>query len=147
MLVLHACMENFIVMKKYEKLFYPVVFHPEEVGYSTSVPSIDGCFSQGDDMNEAVEMTQDAIGLMLEDYFESGKAVPRPLVPNDHILSEGEFFVMVEFDELSYRKRHENKAIKKTLTIPSWLNHLAEEQGLNFSRILQNALKEELNVQ
>ena len=62
-------------------------------------------------------------------------------------VEEGDFVAMVEFDELDYRKRHENQAVKKTLTIPGWLNHLAEEQGLNFSRVLQNALKRELNVQ
>ena len=50
------------------KVFYPVVFHPEEVGYSVSVPDLDGCFTQGDDMNEAVAMAQEAMGLMLEDY-------------------------------------------------------------------------------
>ena len=127
-----------------EKVFYPVVFHPEDVGFSTFVPDLDGCFSQGDTMNEAVAMTQDAIGLV---YFSAAKPVPAPSLPNAISLEGDDFVVMVEFDELDYRKRHENQAVKKTLTIPGWLNHLAEEQGLNFSRILQNALKRELNVQ
>ena len=98
-------------------------------------------------MSEAVAMTQDAMGLVLEDYFSAAKPVPVPSLPGAIPLEEGDFVAMVEFDELDYRKRHENQAVKKTLTIPGWLNHLAEEQGLNFSRILQNALKRELNVQ
>lgn len=130
-----------------EKVFYPVIFHPEEVGFSTFVPDLDGCFSQGDTMNEAVSMTQEAIGLVLEDYFSAAKPLPAPSLPSSLHLEGDDFVTMVEFDELDYRKRHENQAVKKTLTIPGWLNHLAEEQGLNFSRILQNALKQELNVQ
>lgn len=127
------------------KVFYPVIFHPEDVGFSTSVPDIDGCFSQGDTMNEAVAMTQDAIGLMLEDY-DASQAFPDPSQPGTFHLEDGDFVTMVEFDPIDYRKRHESQAVKKTLTIPGWLNHLAEEQGLNFSRILQNALKQELGV-
>ncbi len=130
-----------------EKVFYPVIFHPEETGFSTFVPDLDGCFSQGDTMNEAVAMTQDAIGLVLEDYFSSAQPIPAPSQPGSLHLEGNDFVAMVEFDELAYRKRHETQAVKKTLTIPSWLNHMAEEQGLNFSRILQNALKRELNVQ
>lgn len=130
-----------------EKVFYPVIFHPEDVGFSTFVPDLDGCFSQGDTMSEAVTMTQDAIGLVLEDYFSAAKPVPQPSQPGTLKLEGDDFVAMVEFDELDYRKRHENQAVKKTLTIPGWLNHMAEEQGLNFSRILQNALKRELNVQ
>lgn len=125
------------------KLYYPVVFHPEEVGYSVSVPDIDGCFSQGDDMNEAVAMVQDAMGLMLEDC----DALPAPSAPGSIALEPGDFVAMVEFDELAYRKRQEQASVKKTLTIPGWLNRLAEEQGVNFSRVLQNALKNELGVQ
>ena len=128
------------------KTYYPVVFHPEEVGYSVYVPDIDGCFSQGDSMNEAVMMIQEAMGLMLEDYYLTSKPLPTPSLPDAIQLDAGDFVTMVEFDELAYRKRHENQAVKKTLTIPGWLNHMAEEQGLNFSRILQTALKNELGV-
>lgn len=130
-----------------ENVFYPVVFHPEETGYSVSVPDIEGCFSQGDTMNEAVYQIQDAIGLMLEDCFKNGAPLPAASEPNQIELEPGEFVAMVAFDELSYRKRHEQQSIKKTLTVPGWLNQLAEEQGINFSRVLQNALKRELGIQ
>ena len=58
----------------------------------------------------------------------------------------GEFIDLVKWDEEEYLKRTDNKAVKKTLSIPSWLNHKAEEKQLNFSRILQRALKEELEL-
>lgn len=129
-----------------QKVFYPVVFHPEEVGYSVSVPDIDGCFTQGDDMNEAVSMAQEAMGLMLEDYFDSDQPFPAPSTPDSIHLEQGEFVAMVEFDELEYRKQRERQAVKKTLSIPGWLNNLAEKAGINFSQVLQEALKQRLGV-
>ena len=65
-------------------IFYPAIFHPEETGYSVEIPDIEGCFTQGDTMDEAVRMAQDAIGLMLEDC----KVCPEPSVPSAlHVLS------------------------------------------------------------
>ena len=121
-------------------VFYPVVFHPEEVGYSVTVPDIEGCFTQGDDMNEAVAMAQDAIGLMLEDC----KTYPKPSNPADIHLEPNEFVAMVPFDEAAYKKKQ--KPVKKTLSIPAWLNRAAEEAHVNFSGVLQEALKAKLNI-
>lgn len=130
-----------------KKLYYPVIFHPEDVGFSTIVPDIEGCFSQGDDMDEAVAMTQDAIGLMLEDIIFANGELPRPSSPKSIAVEDEDFLVMVEFDALAYRKRIQPQAVKKTLTIPAWLNHMAEAQGVNFSNVLQKALKQELHIQ
>ena len=94
-------------------IFYPAIFHPEETGYSVEIPDIEGCFTQGDTMDEAVRMAQDAIGLMLED-----------------------FVVMVPFDIEEYEKRY--RPVKKTLSIPSWLNDAAESAHINFSGVLQD---------
>ena len=121
-------------------VFYPAVFHPEEVGYSVTVPDIEGCFTQGDDMNEAVAMTQDAIGLMLEDC----KVYPTPSNPADFKLQTGEFVVMVQFDAAAYKRQQ--KPVKKTLSIPAWLNEAAEDAHINFSGVLQEALKAKLNL-
>ncbi len=125
------------------KIFYPAIFHPEEVGYSVSVPDIDGCFSEGDTLEEAMDMISDAIGLCLEDC--SGQ-FPSPSNPTNIQHDAGDFVTLIAFDMLLYRKKHDTKAVKKTLTIPSWLNTVAEEQHLNFSGILQEALKEHLHI-
>ena len=67
--------------------------------------------------------------------------------PIKEVNTEGETFAsLVRCDTIEYRKYFDNKAIKKTLTIPNWLNTIAERQGVNFSMILQNALKKELNI-
>ena len=106
------------------------------------VPDIVGCFTQGETINEAVEMAKDAIGLMLEDVNE----YPDASSPAAINLDQGDFVVMVEFDALAYRRKHDKRAVKKTLSIPSWLNEIAIENNINFSGVLQDALKEKLNL-
>lgn len=125
-----------------KKIYYPVIFHPEEIGYSVSVPDIEGCFTQGDSMDEAIEMTQDAIGLMLEDC----ESYPIPSDPASISFDAGDFVVVVPFDMIEYKRRHDSRAVKKTLSLPSWLNEAAEAAHLNFSGILQDALKAKLGL-
>ena len=91
-------------------------------------------------------MTQDAIGLMLEDYIQNNKTLPLPSLPEIKTTKPNDFVVMVEFDTTKYLEKHNNKPIKKTLSIPSWLNILAKQNNINFSKILQKALKRELNI-
>lgn len=126
-------------MRKY---IYPAVFHKEEEGYSVFVPDLPGCFSQGDTLEEAFDMTYDAIGLCLEDLAEP----PAPSEPNQVLCPSGDFTSLIPFDMIEYKKKHENRSVKKTLTIPSWLNSLAEEQHVNFSGLLQEALRQHLGV-
>lgn len=125
------------------KLYYPAIFHPEETGYSVSVPDIDGCFSEGDTLGEAMDMTCDAIGLCLE--MCSGQ-YPTPSDPASIHTDPGDFVSLIPFDLLQYRRKHDTRAVKKTLTIPSWLNVLAEEQHINFSSVLQAALIDQLHL-
>ena len=122
--------------------YYPAIFHPEEVGYLVVVPDIEGCCTQGDTLDEAVEMTQDAIGLMLEGCADLPAASdPARLQPESE-----DFVVVVPFDALAFRRQRNNRAVKKTLSIPSWLNEEAEAAHINFSSVLQEALKKKLNI-
>ena len=130
-----------------KKLFYPAVFHPEDTGYSVFVPDIAGCFSQGDTLEEAVEMISDAIGLCLEEAAAQNEAPPQPSNPKEISCEAEDFVALVEFDWIAYQKKHDNRSVKKTLTIPSWLNTLAEEQHINFSGVLQAALKQQLHLE
>lgn len=121
-------------------IFYPAIFHPEEVGYSVIIPDIEGCFTQGETMDEAVTMAQDAIGLMLEDQ----KVCPKPSLPSALTVDPGDFVAMVPFDMAEYKKKF--KPVKKTLSIPGWLNDAAEAAHINFSGVLQEGLKSELGL-
>ncbi len=124
-------------------LFYPVIFHPEATGYSTSVPDLNGCFSQGDTLEDAFAMVTEAIGL----FLDGGKEPPAASAPDAIRVSAGDFVVVVPFDMLAYQRRHNTKSVKKTLTIPAWLNEAAEAEHVNFSGILQDALKKKLNIE
>ena len=129
------------------RLFYPAIFHPEKVGYSVSVPDLSGCFTQGDTLDEAYEMAFDAIGLCVEDLLENKEKLPKPSLPKDVFHTPDDFVVLVNFSLADYYKKHNSKSVKKTLTIPSWLNAAAEEQHINFSSTLQSALKKQLNME
>lgn len=126
------------------KHFYPAVFHQEDVGYSVFFPDLEGCNTEGNSLEESYQMAFDALGLYLEDTPEN--EYPVKTNPKEIPLEENEFIAIIEFDMLSYKKRHDTKAVKKTLTIPSWLNDLAEENHINFSGLLQTALKEHLGI-
>ncbi len=127
-----------------KKYFYPVVFEPEEVGVSVYVPDIPGCNTQGDSLEQALEMVQEVIGLVLED--KSPDAYPVASNPNDIKLEGKQFVMMVPFDKLAYDRKYNAKAVKKTLSIPSWLNNMALEKNINFSALLKRALLQELGV-
>ena len=126
-------------MKKY----YPAIFTKEDIGFSTAAIDLDGCFSEGDTFEEAYTNTQNAIGL----YLDGCETYPSASDPASVINTVANQFVcVIEFDDKEYKKRNSSKSVKKTLTIPEWLNKEAEKQHINFSGVLQEALKTKLNI-
>ena len=128
------------------KYVYPAIFTEDEDGYSVRFPDVDGCFTSGRSLQEALEMAEDALCLMLYDMEESGEAIPVASGVNNVQTEPGEFVSLIGCDTLAYRKRYGSKAVKKTLSIPSWLNEAAEKAGVNFSNVLQDALKQQLHL-
>lgn len=127
------------------KYVYPVIFEEaEEGGYNVSVPDIPGVFTCGDDMAESIEMAEDAIEMMLADYEDEGKPIPSPSKIED-IKTTG-IVSLVRADTDAWRMLMNNTAVKKNCTLPAWLNSKAEKAGVNFSQVLQDALKKLLNV-
>lgn len=101
------------------------------------------CNTFGTSISEAFYMAQDAMGLVLKDKADLPKVTTEF---NDIILEDNQFINFVTIDLYEYRRKNNNKAIKKTLSIPEWLNILAESENINFSQVLQKALKEELEI-
>ena len=128
------------------KYLYPAVFTKEDAGYSVSFPDVSGCFTSGETLEEAVEMAKDALCLMLYELEEEGAPIPAASPVNDIPHDKDSFVSLVGCDTLAYRRFFDNKAVKKTLTIPSWLNDMAERADVNFSGVLQDALKAKLNI-
>jgi len=128
------------------KYAYPAVFTKECNGYSVNFPDIDGCFTCGDTLPEAIEMAEDALCLILYDREEDGEEIPPASDIKVVQSSTKEIVSLVCCDTLEYRKLYDSKAVKKTLTIPSWLNTLSERAGINFSAALQETLKAKLGI-
>lgn len=128
------------------KLFYPAVFHKaEEGGFWVSFPDFPECFTEGDDMTQAYEMAVEALGLALVSRKEDKEEIPAP-TEIDKLNSDDGTLVIVEFDMLEYQKKHNSRAVKKTLSIPEWLNEEATAMGVNFSQVLQEALMNKVNA-
>lgn len=129
------------------KLFYPAIFHEaEEGGFWVEFPDLPECLSQGENLEECYEMASEALGLAITSRQEANEELPLPSLPGTLKNVDGTIIV-VEFDLLAYKRKHCSKSIKKTLTIPEWLNDAAMNAGINFSKVLQDALKAQLNLQ
>ena len=127
------------------KYAYPAIFTTEETGYSIVFPDLDGCYTCGESLEDGLDMARDALALILYGYEKDGREIPTPSKLKSLSVKENEFVNYVACDTLKYRKMYNNKAIKKTLTIPEWMNEEAMAIGINFSQVLQEALLQKLN--
>lgn len=129
------------------KYVYPVILTLEdEGGYSVHFPDVEGVFTQGEDLADALSMAEDALALMLYDLEVSKEKINPPSDIKTIKVNENQILSLVTADTMVYRKMYESKAVKKTLTIPSWLNEEAERNEINFSATLQEALKSKLKI-
>ena len=137
---------------------YPDCFYKEDDGYSVIFPDLNYLATQGDSFEDAMEMAVECLASYLYIAQRDGEDVPAPssLVNIDPVavakeldpdLPVGEAIVnLVSVDVAEYAKKHFEKSVKKTLSIPAWLNEAAVAQGVNFSQVLQRALKEQLHM-
>jgi predicted RNase H-like HicB family nuclease len=130
------------------KLIYPACFYPcEEGGFTVVFPDLPGCVTEGDSISEALEMAVEASAGWLLSCVQDNETLPDSSDITKVKLEYNDGFVnliCIDLDE--YAQKHGNKAIKKTLTIPAWLNTVAEKAGVNFSQVLQEALRERLGI-
>ena len=128
------------------KIFYPAVFHEDDNSYWVEFPDLEGCFTNGLTIEEAFLNASEALGLYLAlDDDSSERTINKPSQIKDVINNNPGLMVMlVEYDSLEYARKYKTKAIKKTLSIPEWLNDLACKDNVNFSNVLQDALIDKL---
>ena len=128
------------------KKAYPVVMNQGEEFIVAYVPDFQ-INTQGKDYADTIEMARDAIGLMGIDMEDDKEPLPQPTAVKDvKTENEGDIVTLVDVDFAEYRRKNDMRAVKKNCTIPSWLAYEAEKSGINFSAILQAALKKELNI-
>ena len=122
------------------KIFYPAVFHEDDNSYWVEFPDLEGCFTNGLTIEEAFLNASEALGLYLDlddDSYE--RTINKPSQIKDVINNNPGLMVILE-----YARKYKTKAIKKTLSIPEWLNDLACKDNVNFSNVLQDALIDKL---
>ena len=125
---------------------YPVILIPEEVGFTVFIPDFNAN-TQGDDITEAIIMARDAIGILGIEMEDKKIDLPTPSkIENLKSDSENNIITLVDVDFSDYRRKHDLKVVKKNCTIPSWLCYEAEKANINFSQVLQTALKQVLNI-
>lgn len=129
------------------KYIYPAVFTKEEDGgYSVVFPDLESCYTCGDTLEQAMDMAEDCLALVLYGYETDQKEIPAASSIDSISTSSDEFVSLIKCDTLSYRKQYSSKAVKKTLTIPEWMNDEGMRAGINFSQLLQEALMQKIGT-
>lgn len=121
---------------------YPAIFHREEDAYWVEFPDLEGCHTFGSTLTETMEAAQEALAGYLITLLEQNRKIVSPSDIVDYHVDDG-FASLVSCDINQYR---DAKAVKKTLTIPSWLNDRAMAMGINFSQVLQEALLSKIQI-
>ena len=129
------------------KYVYPAVFEAaEEGGYVVYFPDLQVGATQGESLVECMDAAEKFLGDAMCFIEDEKTSVPKPSDIADISKKDGDITTLISVDTMEYRRKYQNKAVKKTLTIPSWLNAAAETANVNFSQTLQRALKEELQL-
>ncbi|MBR3105846.1 MAG: type II toxin-antitoxin system HicB family antitoxin [Clostridia bacterium] len=130
------------------KYCFPAIIEPDEPGFMVTFPDIENCFTSGENLVDALEMGEDVLNLMLTHMEDQKEPIPAPSDLNAiHPTEKGAIVTLILADTVTYRKKISNMAVKKTLSIPQWLNTAAEAANVNFSQTLQEALTAKLGMQ
>ena len=129
-----------------DRYTFIALFTFEDDGISIEFPDLPGCLSCADTQEEALYNAQEVLGLYLVGMEDDGEEIPSPTPLNKISLEKNQIPTLVQVYMPLARQQAKPVSVKKTLTIPSWLNVLAEENHINFSQLLQKALQEQLNI-
>ena len=125
------------------KLIYPAIFKPftdQSGGYVVEFPDLPGCVTEGKNLEQAIEMGIDAASGWILGELEDGELIPKASDYTEIAAEDGCMVNMLLLDIDSYEEKYGEKAVRKNLTIPAWLNTFAEKNNINFSKLLQDTL-------
>ena len=128
------------------RYIFPSIIKVVEDSYEVSFPDIDNCFTFGDSLEDVLDSARDVLELCLYDMEQDNIPIPEPSGIKDIKLDENESIAWINVWMVPVRDKMENKSIKKTVTIPKWINDIGIENNLNFSQILQAAIKEKVGI-
>ncbi|MCI9181206.1 MAG: type II toxin-antitoxin system HicB family antitoxin [Lachnospiraceae bacterium] len=120
---------------------YPALFHSNEDGsFTITYPDLPGCISEGKSLGNAMYMAQSALTQWIEYLTDKKQSIPLASNLESIKTTQDEFVNLIRVEI------KENRAVKRTVSIPKWMDDKVIETGLSLSRVLQDALKEKLNV-
>lgn len=128
------------------RYIYPAIIKIEDNKYNVNFPDLHNCFTFGEDLEDALDSANDVLALCLYDMEQDQKAIPEASGLEDLVLKDNETVSWINVWMVPVRDKMENKAIKKTVTIPKWINDIGVKNNLNFSQILQAAIKEKFDI-
>jgi predicted RNase H-like HicB family nuclease len=131
------------------KYVYPAIFKEEDGKILVSVPDLPGLHTFGNDLADALYMAQDAVAMWLWDAENKKESIPKASDQSEIAVKcedKGQFVNLIAADTVEYGRQYDIRSVKKTLSIPAWLNYKAEEANAPFSQILQQGLKNYLNI-
>ena len=130
------------------KYVYPAIFEPNELdGYCVFFPDLENVFTEGKDLSDAMYMAEDVLCLMLYHMEKNGVDIPKASNPIDVESKPDDIINLVACDTKFYKNYFEGKSVKINVTIPLWLKEEGEKKHVNFSQILQNGVKDYLQLQ
>lgn len=129
-----------------DRYIFPAVFDYADDGISVEFPDLPGALTCGDTEEEALQMAKECMALHLYGMETDGDPIPESIRADGIRVEANQVIVLIEVWMPPFRDKLAEKAVKKTLTIPKWLDEIATEQNVNFSHILQDALKSYLGV-
>lgn len=129
-----------------EHYIYPAIISYDSDGISVEFPDLPGCLTFSTTTDKAVSMAKEALALHLSGMEDDNDIIPKPSDISLIKLEDSQAIMLIEVWMPIYRDKIKYSSIKKTLTIPKWLNDIAEENNINFSQSLQNTLKEQLGI-
>lgn len=128
-------------------IVYPAIINKttEEKYYDVYIPDLE-INTEGESIANAIEMARDAIGLKCIDLQDDGKELPISSDLKQIVCSNDEFVTLIDVDLTEYRRKNEQKTVRRNVSIPSWINYEAEKSGINVSALLVKAIKAELHL-
>ena len=129
------------------KYIYPAIFTEEEDGILVDFPDLPNCYTDGANLEEAFENAEDALALALWHLEEECADIPVPSAPATLTVPKSASVALVRADTLPVRQMNDMRTVRKNVTLPSWMDTLARERNINFSQLLQNAIRKECGIQ
>lgn len=123
---------------------YAAIFTPKNGRVYVRLPDLPGCVTSGDSYEDAFNMAMDAANLWMADLVDRKELVPKPTPMNQIVRDDGDTLMLIQIDTAEYLRRTESRAVRRTVSIPSWMDMEAQQKGISLSRVLQDALSAKL---